>query len=434
MQLLLLLHKGVVLGHSLQGQLVHLVDHVGPLEPLLLKGLDGDGKGGGEKHDLALLGAHVDQLLDHGLELLRQELVGLVQHNHLAVLQLGDALLPQVEDSSRSGHHHVHGVVQAHDVVLEGGASRGHHDLAPGEVLADLLAHLGRLEGQLARGHQDQRLDAVLGGLDTLQDGDDVGGRLSRAVLGAREEVAAGESDRDALLLDGRGLVEAFLVDAHEELPLEVKVFKLAAFRVGDVAGSEPRVLGGQLEPVLPALARLLADGGLDRLLGRADRRLASSPWLLRLLLLLLLGTRHLLLVLLLLILLLLHRVGRRRHALNPAPHAVLLLHVVVWHHHGWVVPHGHGVHRLLHIHVGRLLVLVHLLRRLLVLLRWVLLLLPVGRHVRVGLRPRGRRHGHLRGDHVVRHRDISFRTPLRFTSSKPETKGQERRLSCVCA
>mmetsp|Transcript_29883 Transcript_29883/g.63645 ORF Transcript_29883/g.63645 Transcript_29883/m.63645 type:complete len:297 (-) Transcript_29883:361-1251(-) len=288
MQLLLLLHKGVVLGHSLQGQLVHLVDHVRPLEPLLLEGLHGDREGGGEEHDLPGFRAHSDQLLNDRLELHGKELVGLVQNKHLAVAEPRDALLGEVQNPTRRGDHNVHWVVQPHDVVLEGRSTGGHHDLAPGEVLADLLAHLGRLEGQLARGHQDQRLDAVLGGLDTLQDGDDVGGRLSRAVLGAREEVAAGEGDRNALLLDGRGLVEAFLVDAHEELPLEVKVFKLAAFRVGDVAGSEPRVLGGQLEPVLPALARLLADGGLDRLLGRADRRLASSPGLLRLRLLLL--------------------------------------------------------------------------------------------------------------------------------------------------
>ena len=66
--------------------------------------------------------------------------------------------------------------------------------------------------------------------VDLLEDGDGEGGGLSSAVLCACEDVASCECDRDGLLLDGRGALEACLEDAHQERPLEEVVFELVAF------------------------------------------------------------------------------------------------------------------------------------------------------------------------------------------------------------
>jgi hypothetical protein len=56
------------------------------------------------------------------------------------------------------------------------------------------------LQSELARRHNDQRLDLVLGDVDALENRDHVRASLARAVLGSREDVAAGQRDRDASL------------------------------------------------------------------------------------------------------------------------------------------------------------------------------------------------------------------------------------------
>jgi hypothetical protein len=72
-------------------------------------------------------------------------------------------------------------------------------------------------------------LDLRLGGVYLLQHRDAEGCGLAGAVLGARQDVAAGQGNGYALLLNGRWLFEALLVDAHEQLPLEEVVLKVVA-------------------------------------------------------------------------------------------------------------------------------------------------------------------------------------------------------------
>eukprot|EP00598_Pedospumella_elongata_P012220 CAMPEP_0185012080 /NCGR_PEP_ID=MMETSP1098-20130426/98114_2 /TAXON_ID=89044 /ORGANISM="Spumella elongata, Strain CCAP 955/1" /LENGTH=384 /DNA_ID=CAMNT_0027541129 /DNA_START=1898 /DNA_END=3052 /DNA_ORIENTATION=- len=127
--LLLLLHKGVVLGDTSQGQLVHEVDHVGIGEELLLEGAHGHGEGGTEQADLAVALALADQGLEDLLELRREKLVGLVHHDDLALGQVGDALVGEIVHTARSGDHHVHGRVEADDIITQVGATSGGHDL-----------------------------------------------------------------------------------------------------------------------------------------------------------------------------------------------------------------------------------------------------------------------------------------------------------------
>ena len=111
MDLLSLLHKCVVLGDSLQRQLVHQVDLVGLeeinyevscaiqnilrqivhlVEVLPHERLDGEGEGCAVEEDLAAGGQEGDHLVQHPLEVLAQQLVRLVQHQHLAFAHIGN--------------------------------------------------------------------------------------------------------------------------------------------------------------------------------------------------------------------------------------------------------------------------------------------------------------------------------------------------------
>eukprot|EP00965_Chrysotila_dentata_P110809 3661877-Pleurochrysis_carterae.AAC.1 len=77
------------------------------------------------------------------------------------------------------------------------------------------------LKGELPRRHEYDGLDAVLVGLDPLEHWDDKRGGLSRAVLGARKNIAASERDGNGFLLDRRRPLEARLKDAHQQLALQ---------------------------------------------------------------------------------------------------------------------------------------------------------------------------------------------------------------------
>ena len=155
-ELLALLDKGVVLRDTLESELLHQVDDVGLLQELVLELLDRDGEGGRVEEDLALRVREADELLDDGLELGRQELVGLVHHEDVAVVELGHLLVREVEDAAGGRDDDVDGVVEAHDIVLERGAAGRHHHLDT-DVLPDLLDDLRRLEGQFSRGDEEHR-------------------------------------------------------------------------------------------------------------------------------------------------------------------------------------------------------------------------------------------------------------------------------------
>ncbi len=89
--------------------------------------------------------------------------------------------------------------------------------------LATLLLHCGLT------------LDVWLGGINTFKGRDAEGRCLARAIFGSRQDVPALQGDRYALLLDWRGLLEALLIDASEQLAFQEEVLELAAFGVEDV-------------------------------------------------------------------------------------------------------------------------------------------------------------------------------------------------------
>ncbi len=88
-----------------------------------------------------------------------------------------------------------------------------------GAVRPDALLHL---EGELAGRGQDQRPDDGPAGcprrVEQLEHRQHEGGRLAGAGLGAGEQVATGEDERDRLALDGGGFRVALVGDGTKEL------------------------------------------------------------------------------------------------------------------------------------------------------------------------------------------------------------------------
>lgn len=252
MDLLSLLQEGVVLSDSSEGELVHEVDLVGLVHPLVLEVLDDDGERRGEEHDLSLLGHEREELLDDGRELGREELVGLVHDERLALAQVCDSLAGEIEDPSRRTDEDVHSLAETHDIVSQRRSSGGDHD-RHARVLAERLADLRGLERELTRGDEEKRLDLVHLGVDALEGGDDEGGRLARPVLGSCEHVATRQRDGDRLFLDGRRLLElvrrlrqyrrgndagsthACLENTQEQFALEVVIRELVPLGSSDV-------------------------------------------------------------------------------------------------------------------------------------------------------------------------------------------------------
>lgn len=170
-----------------------------------LEVLDDDGKRCREERHLTRRRAEGEQLLHDGLELWAEQLVGLVHDERRALAQVGDALSGQVEDPPGGADEDVHGLGEAHDVVLERRAASGDHDVGA-EVLAERLGHLRRLERELARGDEQERLDLGPLGVELLQGRDNERRRLARAVLGLRERRGrVGRGRADCQRPNGRG-------------------------------------------------------------------------------------------------------------------------------------------------------------------------------------------------------------------------------------
>ena len=223
--LLLFLDESVVLGDTAQGELVHEVDLVGAGHVAVGEVLDREGEGGGEEHDLAILGVELKELLDDRGELDGQQLVGLIHDEHRALAQVGHILARQIEDTARGTNDDVDRVLETDNIIAQTGTTGGDHDV-DAEVLAEGLADLGSLHGQLTCGDKDKTLDLGDFGVDALKCRDNEGGRLAGTILCARQDVSTGQCDGKSFFLNGGGLLETGLEDAHEQVSLQSEVFE----------------------------------------------------------------------------------------------------------------------------------------------------------------------------------------------------------------
>ncbi len=148
-----------------------------------------------------------------------------------------------VEQSTRSGDDDLRPGTKGADLRIEPHAAvdgRG-ADRALGAVGSDALLDLER---KLAGRGQDEAANRKAGrataaglpgrqptrfgptGVEDLEDGEDESGRLAGARLGACEQVASGEYDRDGFGLDRRGLGVALRGDGTEELGRQPELFE----------------------------------------------------------------------------------------------------------------------------------------------------------------------------------------------------------------
>ena len=111
------------------------------------------GEGGGEHHDLLLVGGLAEDLLDVAAHVKGVEhLVALVEHKVLDALEVERLGADEAEDAARGADDDVRAVLlQGLLVLVDGHAAEEDGDLEVLHVLGEALVLLGDLEGQLAR-------------------------------------------------------------------------------------------------------------------------------------------------------------------------------------------------------------------------------------------------------------------------------------------
>ena len=129
---------------------------------------------------------------------------------------------------ARSGDDHVgtHEHAPLLDVPALAVAAAVDDRRGDGQIIGETLELLVDLLRELARGHDDDRLDDVVGvALDEqpVQKRQGVGRGLARTGLGAADDVAPGEDDRNGVLLHGGHLAEIHIVETVEDFILQVE-------------------------------------------------------------------------------------------------------------------------------------------------------------------------------------------------------------------
>ncbi len=184
-------------------------------------------QGGREQHGLAVARQRREHPPHVGQEAHVEHAVGLVEHQHLEIVEPRVVVLEMVEQASRGRHQDV-------DTAAEGALLRPGGDAAedgrPGlrDMGGERRQVLGDLRRQLAGGSQHQgSRGAGRPAAQPLQDGQQEGRRLAAAGHRAGEHVAPGEGRRDRLDLDRSGLDEAEVLDAAQQLGGEAKGSKV---------------------------------------------------------------------------------------------------------------------------------------------------------------------------------------------------------------
>ena len=194
------LRDGVLRGH------LHFLRVV---EELQRQCLDARLEGRREQQRLALLRQAVEDALDRRQEAHVEHAVGLVEDQHLHRVELHAAAVEVVDQAARAGHQHVHAAAQLVDLRLHADAAEQRGDVEL-EVATVGLEAVGDLHRQLAGGHQHQRARLARAGrrgflAQAVEHRQRERGGLAGAGLGAAQHVAAGQHQRDRLLLDRGG-------------------------------------------------------------------------------------------------------------------------------------------------------------------------------------------------------------------------------------
>ena len=162
--------------------------------------------------------------------------IGLVEDEDLDPREVDRVLAGVVEEATRRRDDDLGAGAEGARLRAEADAAVDGHraDRPAGAVDPDALLDLeGKLAGrdQHERAHGTARRGAAIVGagrlaVEALEHGEDERGRLAGARLGARQQVAAGEDERDGRGLDGSGLGVALVRDRAKELGRQPELIK----------------------------------------------------------------------------------------------------------------------------------------------------------------------------------------------------------------
>ena len=244
-------------------------------------------KCGREQQRLALGRRLAHNAADGGQKAHVEHAVGLVEHQHLDLVQVAGALLDQIDQTARRGDQDVAAVLEGSGLRLVAHAAHDGHGDMTGDV-GDLARDLVDLLGELARGGDDEHHGAAavalglfsaatavaaaalahrLGRSDVLQavhGRQQKGSRLAGAGLSGGKQVAAFEHHRNRTGLHGRRRRVAQVLDSTKHL-----VGKAQLVKGGQALGSGLDGLGsigliGRVEGSLGhGLAGLVQDLGV---------------------------------------------------------------------------------------------------------------------------------------------------------------------------
>src|SRR2546428_330722 len=166
---------------------------------------------GAEERRLPLFGALAEKPADLGRETHVQEPVGLVENDDPDSGEVEPSALDVVEEPARRPDDD-RGAARERAVLRGVGHAAVDGGLVRVPVLADRSELPRDLQRELPGRDDDERLRALEGRIDLLEDGDRERRGLAGAGLRLREEVAARLEDRDRLRLDRRRRHESKLI------------------------------------------------------------------------------------------------------------------------------------------------------------------------------------------------------------------------------
>ena len=231
--------------------------------------LDLDGVGHplrGEAHDLVVqrraveqglaavaVGQAADDAAYVGDEAHVEHAVGLVDDQSVDVAQVDHTLALEVEQASGRGGEQVYGAIGELALLADVVHAAEDGEAAEAAVFAERLGIVADLHAELARGGDDEGarragLVGASGGRTEVarEDGDEKGGGLAGAGLGASGDIGPGERLLQAGGLDRRAVLEAEVGDGVHDHGREVEVMEpLAALGRGHLERLDRPGLGG---------------------------------------------------------------------------------------------------------------------------------------------------------------------------------------------
>ena len=162
-------------------------------------------QGGAEQDDLRSGREVTVDIINLILEALVEELVGLVQDEHLDVARAEDAAPNHVEDLAGRPGEDVLAVFEFTYILADGSAADARVTLHV-HIVAQSEDDGLDLRREFASGGEDERLGLSDGDVDGLQHGDGEGGSFTRAGLGLGDDIATLGYRKNSTLLDRGGL------------------------------------------------------------------------------------------------------------------------------------------------------------------------------------------------------------------------------------